>query len=158
MSLNIDMKMTRPWKCSGSLILLMNFCTSRTTSNVENPGKILHSNSSGSPSLVSSVLYCNESLNHSNWRSQTVFDIGFWFIFPRHNTQSENTQTFAWERLVTSSSLTRDNCFHGELSELIWDTLKISSDCSNINCSDILNIFFEVIFSPVVFMECKLSE
>ena len=39
MSLNIDMKMIRPWNCSGSLILLMNFWTSRTSCNVVNPGK-----------------------------------------------------------------------------------------------------------------------
>ena len=77
MSLNIDMKIIRPWNCSGSPILLMNFWTSRTSSNVENPGKIFHSNSIGSPSIVSSVLYCDESLNHSNCRSQTVFDVGF---------------------------------------------------------------------------------
>ena len=39
--------------------------------------EIFHSNSIGSPSIVSNVLYCDESLNHSNCRSQTVFDIGF---------------------------------------------------------------------------------
>ena len=77
MSLNIDMKIIRPWNCSGSPILLMNFWTSRTSSNVENPVKIFHSNSIGCLSIVSNVLYCDESLNHSNCRSQTVFDIGF---------------------------------------------------------------------------------
>ena len=61
---------------------------SRRSSNVENPGKIFHSNSIGSPSIVSNVLYCDESFN---CRSQTVFVVGFWFIFPRHNTESENT-------------------------------------------------------------------
>ena len=55
--------------------------------------EIYHSSSNGSPSIVSKVLYCDESLNHPNSRSQTVFDVGFWFIFPRHNTESENTQT-----------------------------------------------------------------
>ena len=59
MSLNIDMKIIRPLNCEGSPILLMNFWTSRTSSNVENPGKIFHSNSIGSPSIVSSVLYCD---------------------------------------------------------------------------------------------------
>ena len=53
MSLNIDMKIIRPWNCSGSPILLMNSWTSRTSSNVENPGKIFHSNSIDSPSIVS---------------------------------------------------------------------------------------------------------
>ena len=61
MSLNIDMKIIRPWNCSGSHILLMNFWTSRTSSNVLNPGKIFHSNSISSPSIVSKVLYCDES-------------------------------------------------------------------------------------------------
>ena len=45
MSLNIDMKKIRPWNCSVSPPLLMNFGTSRTSSNVENPGKTSHSNS-----------------------------------------------------------------------------------------------------------------
>ena len=53
------------------------FWTSLTSSNVENPGKIFHSNSIGSPSIVSSVMCCNESLNHSNCRPQTVFGFGF---------------------------------------------------------------------------------
>ena len=39
MSLNIDMKIIRPWNCSGSLILFMNFWTSWTSCNVVNPGK-----------------------------------------------------------------------------------------------------------------------
>ena len=39
MSLNIYMKMGRPWICSGSLILFMNFWTSWTSCNVVNPGK-----------------------------------------------------------------------------------------------------------------------
>ena len=52
---------------------------------------MFHSNSIGSPSIVSSVVYCDESLNHPNCRSRTVFDVGFLFTFPRHNTDSENT-------------------------------------------------------------------
>ena len=63
MSLNIDMKMIRPWNRSGSPILLMNFCASRTSSNVVDPVKLFHSNSISSPSIVSKVLYCDESLN-----------------------------------------------------------------------------------------------
>ena len=39
MSLNIDMKIKRPWNCSSSPILLMNFWTSSTSCNVLNPGK-----------------------------------------------------------------------------------------------------------------------
>ena len=77
MSLDIDMKIIRPWNCSGSPILLMNSWTSRTSSNVENPVKIFHSNSIGSPSIVSKVLYCGESLNQPNCRDKTVCDVGF---------------------------------------------------------------------------------
>ena len=39
MSLNIDMKIIRPWNCSGSPILLMNFSTSRTSSMLKILGK-----------------------------------------------------------------------------------------------------------------------
>ena len=85
-----------------------------------------------------------------------VFDCGFWFIFQRHDTESENTKTFACKRLMTSSSLTRDNCFHGEFSQLIWDTPKISSDCSSINCSDVSNICFIVRLFPGFLMERKV--
>ena len=84
MSLNIDMKMIRPLNSDGSLILDMNFWTLLQSCNVVNPGKIFHSNSIGSPSIVSKVLSCDELLNHVNLSSQTVFDSGFWFIFPRH--------------------------------------------------------------------------
>ena len=38
-SKNIDMKIIRPWNCSGSPILFMNFWTSWTFCNVVNPGK-----------------------------------------------------------------------------------------------------------------------
>ena len=124
MSLNIDMKIIRPWNCSGSPILFMNCWPSWTNCNAVNPWKIFHSNSIGSPSILSKILYCDELLNHINLSSQAEFDCGFQCIFPRHDTESENTYTFAYERLMTSSSLTRDNCFHEELSQLIWDTPK----------------------------------
>ena len=38
--------------------------------------EIFHSNSIGSPSIVSKVLYCGESLNHPNCSSQAEFDVG----------------------------------------------------------------------------------
>ena len=63
MSLNID-KMIRPVNCDGSPILVMNSWTLLTSYNVVSPGKIFHSNSIGSPSIVSKVLYCDEFLNH----------------------------------------------------------------------------------------------
>ena len=91
MSLNIDMKIIRPLNCDGSPILFMHLWTSWTSCNVVNPGKIFHLNSIGSPSIVSKVLYCGESVNQSNCCAQAVFDVGFCFIFPRHNSESENT-------------------------------------------------------------------
>ena len=39
--------------------------------------EIFHSNSIGSPSVVSKVLYCGESLNQPYCSFQTVFDAGF---------------------------------------------------------------------------------
>ena len=145
MSLIIDIKIIRPWNCAGSAISFMNFGTSSTSSNVVNPGKLFHSNSIGSPSMVSKVLYCGVSLNQSNCSSQALFDVGFWLTFPRHNTESENTWTFWCERLVTSSSLTKDYCFHGESSQLIWDTPpKISTFemCRTFSLKWDLNLYF----------------
>ena len=78
MSLNIDMKIIRPWKCSGSLTLFMNFWNLLMSCNVVNPGKIFHSNSTGSPPIVSTkVLYCDELLNQLNFSCQAEFDVGF---------------------------------------------------------------------------------
>ena len=92
MSLNIDMKIIRPVNSSDcTLIFDMNSWTLYQSCNVVNFGKIFHSNSIGSPSIVSKVLYCDELLNHVNLSSQTIFDSGFSLILPRHNTESENT-------------------------------------------------------------------
>ena len=77
MSLNIGMKIIRPLHCDESPILVMNSWTLLMSCNVVNPGKIFHSSSIGSPSIVSEVLYCGESLNQVNLSSQTVFDVGF---------------------------------------------------------------------------------
>ena len=98
----------------------MNSWTLLMSSNVVNPGKISHSKSIGSPSIVSKVLYCGESLNQLDCSSETVFHAGFRFTFPRHDTESENTWTFACERLMTSSSLTKGKCFHEESSQFFW--------------------------------------
>ena len=69
MSLNIDMKIIRPWNCSGSPILFMIFWTSWTSCNVVNPGKY----STRSPSVLRQLCpkFC------INLSSQTVFDVGF---------------------------------------------------------------------------------
>ena len=61
MSLNIDMKIIRPLHCAGSPIMYMSSWILSTSCNVVNPGKIFHSNSIGSPSNVSKVLFCGES-------------------------------------------------------------------------------------------------
>ena len=89
MSLNIDMKIIRPLNCDGSLILVMNSWTLLMSCNVVNDGKY----STRIPSVLRRLcpMFCIETLNHSNCRCQTAFDIGFSFTFPRHNTESENT-------------------------------------------------------------------
>ena len=58
MSLNIDMKIILPVKFSGvSFNLNSNSWTSWLSCNVVNPVKIFHSNSIGSPSILSKALY-----------------------------------------------------------------------------------------------------
>ena len=54
-----------------------------------NPGKIFHSNSIVSPSILSKFMYCDELLNHVNLSSHAMFDCGFSFTFAVHNTESE---------------------------------------------------------------------
>ena len=84
MSLNIDMKITRPVNFSGvTLNLGSNSWTLWQSCDVVNPGKIFHSNSIGSPSILSNVLYSDELLNHVNLSSHAIFDCGFSFIFPK---------------------------------------------------------------------------
>ena len=72
----------RPVKFSGvTLNLNSKLLTSSLSCNVVNPGKIFHSNTIGSPSILSKVLYCGERLNHVNLSSHEVFDCGFSFTF-----------------------------------------------------------------------------
>ena len=107
------MKMIRPVKSSGStLIFDKNSWTLLHSCHVVNPGKIFHSNSSGSPPIVPKVLYSGELLNHVNLSSHAIFDEGSDSLFQRHYTESENILTFACERLMTSSSPIKDKCFH----------------------------------------------
>ena len=92
MSLNIDMKIIRLVNFSVvTLNLDSNSWTLWQSCNVVNPGKIFHSNSFGSPSILSKNLYSDELMNHVNLSSHAMFDFGFSFAFPRHNTESENT-------------------------------------------------------------------
>ena len=77
MSLNIDMKIIRPVNFFGSSLNLdSNSWTSRTSCNVVNPEKIFHSNSIGSPSMLSKALYSGELLNHVNLSSHAILDCG----------------------------------------------------------------------------------
>ena len=104
MSWNIDMKMVLPVKLSGvSLNLSSNSWTSWLRCNVLNPWKIFHSNSIGSPSILSKVLYSSELLKRSNLCSHAVFDWGFSCILPRHNTR-------IW-KYVDSCALKTDDLF-----------------------------------------------
>ena len=78
MSLSIDMKLIFLIKFSGvSFYLNSNSWISWLSCNVLNPGKIFHSNSIGSPSILSKVLYSGELLNHVNLSSHAIFDWGF---------------------------------------------------------------------------------
>ena len=114
------MKIIRPVKFSDvTLNVDSNSWTLWQSCNVVNPGKIFHSNSIGSPSIVSKVLYSDELLNQVNVSSQTMFDCGFSLVFPRHNTESENTWTFVCKRLMTCSSPTKDKLFSLHRSHLI---------------------------------------
>ena len=64
------------WIFSGvTLNLDSNSWTLVQSSNV-NPGKILHSNSIGSPSILSKALYSGELLNHVNPSSHECWTLG----------------------------------------------------------------------------------
>ena len=149
MSLNIDMKIIRPLNSDGSLILDMNSWILLQSCNVVNPwARIPLDHHQLCPKFG---IVCDELLNQLNFSSQAAFDSGFWFIFPRHNTESENTQTFACERLMTSSSLTKDNCFHAESSQSSGFNPYISSDCPTINFSDDVKHLFHREILPCFF-------
>ena len=84
------------------------------------------------------------------WVSHSLFDTGNWRTFPRHNTESENTWTFAVERLITSPSFSRNGLSYAEVRELISDTPEISNPRSWINFWITSNTFFTVGFSVQV--------
>ena len=92
MSLNIERKIIRPVKFSGcTLNLDNNSWNLLQIFNVLHPRKIFHSNSIGSPSILSKALYCDELLNHVDLSFRAMSDCGFSFTFTRHKTESENT-------------------------------------------------------------------
>ena len=77
MSLNVDMKIIRPENYSGfSLMFDKNSWTLLQSCNVVNPGKIFHSNSIGSPSILSTAMYSGELLNHVNLSSRQYLIVG----------------------------------------------------------------------------------
>ena len=77
MSLNIDMNMILLVKFSGvSPNFNSKLLTSSLSCNVLNPGKIFHSKSIGSPSILSKFLYLGEDFNHPNLSSHASFDWG----------------------------------------------------------------------------------
>ena len=77
MLLDNDMNMILPAKLSGvAPNLNSKLLTPSQSSNVSNPGKIFHSNSIGSPSILSKFLYAGEVLYHSNLSSHALFDWG----------------------------------------------------------------------------------
>ena len=51
------------------------------SSNVVNPVKIFHSNSIGSPSILSNALYSGELLNHFNLSSHAMLTLGSRSLF-----------------------------------------------------------------------------
>ena len=70
---NNDMKMIRSVNSSGStLIVDWNSWTSLQSCNVVNLGKLFHSNSSGSPSILCKFMYSDQLMNHVNLSSQTI--------------------------------------------------------------------------------------
>ena len=92
MSLNIDMNLIFLVKFSGvSPNFYSKHLTSSLSCNFLNPGKIFHSKSIGSPSILSKFLYSGEFLNHPNLSSHASFDRRFSCILSRHNTESEKT-------------------------------------------------------------------
>ena len=86
MSLYIDMKMILPLSCSGSQFKSFNnFWISRRMCNVVCPGFIIHSNSIGSPSILSNSL-------HESFQFGSPF-----IVWLRERTYLPKTQYRVWE-------------------------------------------------------------
>ena len=158
MSLCIDMKIILPWNCSGSQPKFFISLISRTICSAVCPGNIIHSNSTGSPLIPSNSLYWPVRLNHSSLFSHSMLDCGSSRAFPTHNTESENTYTFPFMSLITSSSFTRDNLSQVEVPQLNSDTPEFPKFCSRINLWVTSNNFCTIGLWPVFRMECRFSE
>ena len=92
MSLNIDMNMILPVKFSGvSSNLNSKRLTSSLSCNVLNPGKYSTRIPLAHRRFCQSFCNFEEDFNHHNLCSHASLDSGFCKIFPRHNTESEET-------------------------------------------------------------------
>ena len=103
--------------------------------------EIFHSNSIGSPSILSKFLYSGELLNQPNLSSHALSDWGFSCILPRHNTESEKTCTFVRWRLITLSSPIKDKYFHECFYQPIVSTPEISSLLRHQYCRYVEHLF-----------------
>ena len=74
--------MVLPLNGSGSQSNSNNFWIPRRIFNIVCPGNIIHSNSIGSPSILSNSLYCFVLMNHSNVALHSSFDWGNGRTFP----------------------------------------------------------------------------
>ena len=92
MSLNININKILAVEVSGvSPDLLSRSVTLPQSCNVENPGKMFHSNSVGSPLIPSESLYLLSVVIPSILSFQASLDSGCWWSLLRHNTESEKT-------------------------------------------------------------------
>ena len=147
----IDMKMIHPWKCSGSQPKVFgNFLDLQCS--------VIHSNSICSSSIPSYSLYCCMFVNHCSLLSHSSLECGNSRIFPTRKTESESTQSFAFMNLITSSTFTRGNLHHEEVSQLYSVTPEISKCCSRINFWVTSNNLCTVGFLSVFLTECRFSE
>ena len=145
-SLNIDMKKNFLVKFSGvSPDLNNNSWTSWLSCNVLNLGKIFHSNSIGSPSIMSKVLYSGEFFEPL----QSLFPCSVWLRVLVYLTKTQYriwkyVDFCALETLMTCSSPIREKYFHEEFSESIVFTPQHRSHLVRTPFSQICRTFVSV--------------
>ena len=119
MSLYVDMKMIRPGNGSGShCISVIMFWISARICNAVSPGKVVHSNFIGSPSIRSDSRHWDEFMNESIFSVHCLY--GIFTDFLMHNTESENTKAFAVDSW-TARSVNRVVLFQELCCQLIMD-------------------------------------
>ena len=111
-----SMKMIHSVNYSDSLLNDRNSWTLLQSCNVVKHWKIFHTNSILSFRRLSCIVMNLWTIPIVAPRQ--VFDCGFPLIFPRNNTEFENTWTFAYEKRMTSSSSIKDKCFHEKSSQV----------------------------------------